>query len=334
LPDFAEFYDTRYKFSLDSEDYDELCDTRDGISLYRTDTQAAVVLDLVTPRVGGSVLDYGAAKAATLRKICAQRPDLSPHVFDISEDYRSSWAAWLSNEAMATYSVPASWERRFELVTAHYVLQHVQSPVTTLRNLSRLLAPGGRIFFSAPDFTANPGALLVAENTNHFTEASIRRLAREVGLTIEKLDSGSLPCAFAVLCHASNYEEITVPTSDVEAAVAHGRSTAAAWSDACQRLNRQITANHGRRAAIFGAGFYGAFLLTRIADRTPVACCVDSNRHLWGKRIFGISIFPPEALPSTTEVVYVGLNPARARAIAATVPALQRPELDLVFIEV
>ena len=41
-----------------------------------------------------------------------------------------------------------------------------------------------------------------------------------------------------------------------------------------------------------------------------------------------------ERWPANIEVVYVGLNPARAREIAATVPALQRPGLDLLFIEV
>jgi 2-polyprenyl-3-methyl-5-hydroxy-6-metoxy-1,4-benzoquinol methylase len=332
LPDFAEFYDTRYKYSLASEEYDQLCEIRDGVSLYRTDVQAAVVLDMVTPRVGGSILDYGAAKAATLRKICARRPDLSPHVFDISEDYRSSWAAWLPSEAMATYTVPASWQGRFELVTAHYVLQHVRCPVETLRTLSKLLAPRGRIFFSTPDWSTNTGALLVAENTNHFTEVSVRRLAREAGLTIEAIDTTSLPCTFAVLCRASGDEEVPVETREVDTVVAHARSIAAAWPDAIHRLDAQIFANRYRHAAIFGAGFYGAFIFTRTIGRTRIASCVDNNRHLWGKTIFGIPIAPPDTLPSATDVVYVGLNPARARAIAASVPALQRPGLDLVFI--
>jgi 2-polyprenyl-3-methyl-5-hydroxy-6-metoxy-1,4-benzoquinol methylase len=333
LPNSEQFYDIRYKYSLASEEYDQLYEVRDGAPLYRTDAQAALVLDLASLRVGASVLDYGAAKAATLRKMCAQRPDLSPHVFDISEDYRSSWAAWLPNEAIATYTIPSNWSGRFELVTAHYVLQHVQDPVATLRSLSTLLTSRGGIFFSAPDWSANTGALLVAENTNHFTEVSIRRLAREAALTIDKLDSTSLPCTFAVLCHASHQEGTGVAPTDVDAAVAHARSITSAWSDACRRLDTHISANRGRRSAIFGAGFYAAFLLTRIADRARVLCCVDSNPHLWGKTIFGIPIASPEALPSSTEVVYVGLNPKRARAIAATVSALQRPGLDLIFIE-
>jgi len=84
---------------------------------------------------------------------------------------------------------------------------------------------------------------------------------------------------------------------------------------------------------VFGAGFYGALLLNRMPDRSGVACCIDNNPHLWGKTLFGVPVASPAKLPGSTETVYVGLNPARARAIVESVEALQRPGLDLVFIE-
>jgi hypothetical protein len=333
LPDLEEFYSSRYKYCLDSEEYDQLYEIRNGISLYRTDAQATVVLGMVVPPLKGRVLDYGAAKAATLRKICVQRPDLSPHVFDISEDYRPSWSVWLPNEAIATHRVPPEWRGRFGLIMAHYVFQHVQKPVALLRSLSELLAPEGRIFFSAPDLTANTGALLVAENMNHFTPISVRRMARQAGLKIDTFDTRSLPGTFAVLCQVSENNDAPFTNGgEVDGVVGHVRSVASRWSDACSRLDSHISANRHRPAAIFGAGFYGAFLLTRMAGKGRIASCVDSNPHLWGKKLFGVPVGSPETLPATVEIVYVGLNPEHARAIAATVPALQRPGLDLVFI--
>jgi hypothetical protein len=50
--------------------------------------------------------------------------------------------------------------------------------------------------------------------------------------------------------------------------------------------------------------------------------------------LFDVPIAAPDALPASVDVVYVGLNPARARQIAASVPALQRPGLDLFFIDI
>ena len=128
LPDIAEFYDTRFRCALDSEAFDQISEIRQGVPRYRTDIQADLALKLVSPPRDARVLDFGAAKAATLRKIWARRPDISPHVFDVSEDYRSSWSAWLPGEAIATYAVPRSWRGRFDVVMAHYVLEHVPDP--------------------------------------------------------------------------------------------------------------------------------------------------------------------------------------------------------------
>jgi SAM-dependent methyltransferase len=331
--DLAAYYDTTYRISLDSEDHDQLYEMRDGAPVFRTDRQAEVVLQKTVLAEGARVLDYGAAKAQTLRKILARRPDLSPHVFDVSDDYRPFWAAWLKPESTASYGVPEAWRGRFDLVTSHYVLEHVADPVGALRSLAGLLASGGRIFFSVPDWTQNTGDLLVADHVNHFTAASIRRLAGEAGLAIDDLDSTALPSAFAVICRVG---EAVAPMSksDIEATAAHARSAATAFETACHRLDQVIRTNATRTTAVYGAGFYGAFLLARMAGHIEAVCCLDNNRHLWGKTLFDVPIAAPDALPASVDVVYVGLNPARARQIAASVPALQRPGLDLFFIDI
>ncbi|HEY3889178.1 MAG TPA: methyltransferase domain-containing protein [Caulobacteraceae bacterium] len=331
--DLAAYYDTTYRISLDSEDHDQLYGMRDGAPIYRTDRQAEVVLEKAALALGARVLDYGAAKAQTLKKVLAQRPDISPHVFDVSDDYRPSWASWLKPEATASYSVPEAWQGGFDLVTSHYVLEHVADPVSALRVLAGLLAPGGRIFFSVPDWTQNTGDLLVADHVNHFTAASIRRLTREAGLAIDDLDSAALPSAFAVTCRVG---EVTTALSkaDIAATADRARVTAVAFARACDRLDQLFETNQRRATAIYGAGFYGAFLLARMSRRIKPVCCLDNNRHLWGKPLFDVPVAAPDSLPEGVEVVYVGLNPARARQIAASVPALQRPGLDLFFIDI
>lgn len=330
--DLAAFYDTDYRISLESEEHDQLYEMRDNAPIYRTDRQAEVVLGKTRLNHGARVLDYGAAKAQTLRKILARRPDLAPHVFDVSDDYRRFWSAWLTEDSVASYAVPETWHGRFDLVTSHYVLEHVADPVGALRGLASLLAPGGRIFFSVPDWSQNGGDLLVADHVNHFSALSIRRLAAEAGLVVDDLDPDALPSAFAVTCHVGDPSPPGV-NSEIDAAVAHAQSAAVALAEACAQLDRDFAINVGRATAIYGAGFYGAFLLTRMAGRVTPVCCLDNNRHLWGGSLFDVPVAAPDALPAEVDVVYVGLNPARAREIAAAIPALQRPGLDLFFIE-
>lgn len=333
LPDIAAFYDTRFKCTLDSEAFDQIAEIRDGVPRYRTDIQAELALKIVSPPAGARILDFGAAKAATLRKIWARRPDISPHVFDVSEDYRSSWSAWLPADAIATYVVPRSWRGRFDVVMAHYVLEHVPDPVATLSDISELLAPGGRLYFSVPNWVENIGDLLVAEHTNHFTDVSIRRVVHEAGLAVDVLDAASLPYGFAVVCRTLEGEDMVV-ANRIKNSVDHAREAASALQRACNRIDTEFSSRHKRHSAVFGAGFYGAFLLARMPDRLGVACCIDNNPHLWGKSLFGVHVVSPEMLPTSTEVVYVGLNPARAQAIVASVGALQRAGLDLVYIEI
>ena len=103
IPDIQAFYDTGYRISLTSENHDQIfAVATDGTITYRTDHQAALALRLLDLPEGASILDYGAAKAVTLRKMVANRSDLRPHVFDVSADYAAAWQGWVPEAAQAT----------------------------------------------------------------------------------------------------------------------------------------------------------------------------------------------------------------------------------------
>jgi SAM-dependent methyltransferase len=333
LPNLAEFYDTEYKISLESEDHDQIYGVVDGKPVYRTDKQAEVILSIFSLKPGAKILDYGAAKASTLRKIMQRRSDIDPYVFDVSDDYRSSWMPWLPTKNISTYNLDMQWVGRFDLITAHYVLEHVPNPVTLLSELKRFLAPGGAIFFSVPNWSANPGDLLVADHVNHFGATSIRRLAREAGLKITQLEPGQLPNAFVVGCEPASDAADDPSAKEIKDVVLDAHARAEGWGRACARLEREFARNRGRKSAIFGAGFYGAFLLTRSARKIKFAAFLDNNPHLWNTEIFGVSVMAPSALPHGIEVIYVGLNPIRARDIVGLTKSLPRHGIDYVFIE-
>lgn len=331
LPDLKAFYDTSYRISLASDDHDQVYEVRRGTTIFRTDRQAEVVIDLVEMHHGAKILDYGAAKATTLRKIIAKRPGLLPHVFDVSEDYRPYWNSWLGNDASATYQIPPGWHGKFNVVMAHYVIEHVSDPVAVLGDLRGLLAPGGKLMFSVPDWTQNTGDLLVADHTNHFSETSIRVAAWRAGLKVDLLLSNQLPAAFVVVCSLS--EMATCPPTDkVAYEVDHARRTSSFWAGVVADLERSATKLGGRSSAIFGAGVYGTLIFSRVRKNVPVHCFLDNNRHLWSLRHFGLPVRPPAEVPDDVDTVYIGLNPSKARAIVAETPALNRRDIDLIFL--
>ena len=331
LPSLEAFYDTDYKISLASDDHDQVYEVRDGKSVFRTDRQAEVAIDLVGMHPAAKILDYGAAKATTLRKIIAQWPNASPHVFDVSEDYRRYWSSWLPNEACATYKLPSSWHGLFDVVTAHYVIEHVSSPIAALADLRGLLAPGGKLFFSVPDWTQNTGDLLVVDHVNHFSDTSVRTAAWSAGLEVDVLASNQLPGAFAVVCSPSKSPSAP-PAGQVTGEVGHARAACSFWADAISTLDNSCSSRRDRPTAIFGVGFYGSLVYSRVGKKVPVSCFLDNNPHSWSLRHFGLPVRPPAEIPDDVRTVFVGLNPSKARAIVAQTPALNRADIELVFL--
>jgi SAM-dependent methyltransferase len=320
LPSLDAFYDTDYKISLASDDHDQVYEVRDGKSVFRTDRQAEVAINLLGMHPAAKIL----------RKIIAQRPNASPHVFDVSEDYRPYWASWLPHDACATYQVPSNWRGRFDVVTAHYVIEHVSSPIAVLAELRGLLAPGGKLFFSVPDWTQNTGDLLVVDHVNHFSETSVRAAAWHAGLAVDLLASDQLPGAFVAICSPSKSPSAP-PTEKVKDEVEDARAACSFWEAAVTALDNACESRRDRPSAIFGVGFYGSLVHSRVGKKLPISCFLDNNPHSWSLRHFGLPVRPPAEMPDDVRTVFVGLNPSKARAIVAQTPTLNRDNIELVF---
>jgi SAM-dependent methyltransferase len=335
LPDIETFYDTTYRISLESDDHDQIfAVAADGSPIYRTDHQAAIGLRLLDLPQGASILDYGAGKATTMRKMCAARPDLHPHVFDVSRDYMPAWDGWVAVEDQATYTVPEAWAGRFDAIISHFVIEHVAEPVGFLKTLRALLAPGGRVLLSMPDVAANPGDMTVADHLNHFSRASLNRALQLSGFALEKIDSDAFPGAFfAVALRSEEPVAIDGDRQEIAAAAAKAREICDFWKQATQRLDGAAKQFSGKRAAVYGSGFYGSWICSRIEADVDFRVFLDQNPKLQGSIHFNRPVLAPANLDQDVDVVFVGLNPLKARAAIAGQAALHRPGLDLVWID-
>lgn len=335
LPDIESFYDTTYRISLESDDHDQVfAMAADGTPIYRTDHQAAIGLRLLDLPQDASILDYGAGKADTLRKMCVARADLHPHVFDVSRDYVPAWNGWVKPENQASYSVPESWTGRFQAIISHFVIEHVAEPVSFLKTLHGLLAPGGRLLLSMPDVAANPGDMTVADHLNHFSVASLKRALALSGFTLETVDTAAFPGAFFIVAVRSE-QPVTNAADRQEAADAarKAREICAFWKQATIRLDGAAKQFSGKRAAVYGSGFYGSWICSRIEADVDFRVFLDQNPKLQGSVHFNRPVLPPSKLDDDVDVVFVGLNPLKARAAIAGQAALHRPGLDLVWID-
>ncbi len=84
-------------------------------------------------------------------------------------------------------------EASFDMVTLYHVLEHVGDPVQVVREISRILRPGGLLIVEVPH-AEGLGALVsgrywlgwdVPYHRFHFTQATLGGLVREAGLEVE-----------------------------------------------------------------------------------------------------------------------------------------------------
>ncbi|HEV3089656.1 MAG TPA: class I SAM-dependent methyltransferase [Candidatus Elarobacter sp.] len=326
LADIGGYYDTAYNVHLESDDADDLYAVRDGVPVYRAQHQANVALEKLNLPSGAAVLDYGCGKGMSLRALLAARSDLDGAVFDVSDAYRTHWDTFVPSANQAAYTPPPSWAGRFDAVLSFFALEHVGDPRGFLRKVRALLRPGGELHLTVPNVRRNVGDFIVVDHVNHFMPTSLHRALSEAGFDRIRIDEESHDAAYVVDARRGTDENAAASAPDVVAGyVAEAQRFAAFWSaasDAVALFERERA--RGRKSAIYGSGFYGVFIASRLADRSNLAYFLDRNPHQQAKRIFDRAVPPPEAVDDDVEVIYAGLNPARAREIIAGVPALHK----------
>ena len=334
LGDLSAYYDTAYNVHLESDDSDDLYAVRDGVPVYRAQHQADVALTKLGLPRGASVLDYGCGKGMTLRALLAARPDLDGAVFDVSDAYRAQWDAFVPRANQAAYAAPAAWDGRFDAVLSFFALEHVGDPRAFLTGIRRLVRPGGALHLTVPNVRRNVGDFIVVDHVNHFMPTSLRRALDDAGFDDVRLDEESHDAAYVVTARRSEPRVLaTRDAAEVSRYLAEARGFAAFWSaasDAVAAFERDVV--RGRRSAIYGSGFYGVFIASRLRDRSNLAYFLDRNPHQQAKRIFDRAVLAPDAIGDDVDVVYAGLNPANARTIVAGVAPLHRRAREMFFL--
>jgi SAM-dependent methyltransferase len=304
MPDSENFYKDTYRISLESDQHDQVLYYVGNSPVFRTDAQAKALSEIEL-KEGASVLDFGAAKAETLRKLTLLRPDIQPFVFDVSEDYVEHWKKWLTVDAQACHQIPSHWNGSFDLITVHFVLEHVARPLEILLQLRALLSASGKIFFTIPNAHQNPGDILVADHVNHFTFSSIDKMLSLAGLKPTTIRDDWIDGAIAVLATSGKHGSHQHLDSAANVRLLQSwRQTLSELQDISEKIGSSSV-------AVYGAGFYGTLIATKL--KTKPVCFLDRNPHLQGKSNMGIRVLSPEQCPSDTKFIMSGLNPRSSR---------------------
>lgn len=319
-----EYYDQTYKILIDTEEEDQLYQVINNKKIFRIDHQVQVLLEKLTLPENAFVLDYGCAKSATLKKLVQHRPDITPHLFDVSEMYIPFWKKFAEPENWSIYLLKPQWNEYFDLVTSFFALEHVIDPKAMMCKILDLLKPGGFFYCIVPNVYTNIADFVVLDHVNHFSELSLQFLLEEAGFQSITIDTNVHNGAFVIVAQkppfSVNKLSPLVSQQNVETISGRVKDMASYWGGISQKV-REFEEEHknAKENAIYGSGFYGTFIATCLKEFERVKYFIDQNPYRQGKLLLEKPIIAPSNLSDEIQVVYVGLNPQNASNIIESV---------------
>jgi SAM-dependent methyltransferase len=317
LPNLQEYYANEYEISRSSEDDDQLYKILDGKPLYRSDQQAAVLQEKVDLFTGCCVLDYGCAKAPTLKKVVMNNPDIEPFLFDVTDKYLTFWEQFPNQAKYALFQPDNSWKDSMDVVLSFYALEHIADLNEAINNIKSLLKVGGVFYFIVPNVYANIADFIVADHINHFSKNSLTWLLSKEGFEDIVVDDQVHDAAFVVTAKLSEKVElipVEVNKQEIDKCYSLSLEMADYWKEILERilLFEKGMGDHSV-VAIYGAGFYGHFIASSLSGLEKLCCFVDQNKFLHGLKIDDKPVLLPEELPKEVTHLLIGLNPRIAR---------------------
>ena len=336
IEEAAVFYDTEYAILTESEEEDQLYEVRNGKEIYRTDHQVDLLRSKLELDADSKILDYGCAKSSMMRTLQKDQPALNTFLYEVTDRYVPFWEKFAKPSNWAVYDIPSSWDGYFDIVTSFFSLEHITRPAEVVEEIMRLLTPGAVFYGIVPNVLTNPADLIVIDHVNHFTRSSLDCLLTSAGFEVLEIDSEVHRGAFVFVAKrplestgatwAANDNEV-IETSRAL------RQLAEFWNNAAARLRNaeQDTADDGE-LAVYGAGFYGAFIRSCLLRPERIRCFIDQSPFLQSRGVDGVPVLPPDDLPQDVCKVFVGLNPRHAKEIIEKVAAFSGRDLSFIYI--
>lgn len=151
---------------------------------------------------GKRVLDFGSGDGWFLGR--ARQAGAECHGFEINPEHAAALSASLE------FPVHSTWEKLeeeapFDVITLHFVLEHLNEAPGLIKRLGGLLAPGGKLYGIVPSihswefsvFSKYWHGLDAPRHLIFPDESHLRRIAGEAGLTLTESRQVAIPSSLA-----------------------------------------------------------------------------------------------------------------------------------------
>jgi SAM-dependent methyltransferase len=323
------YYAVDYRILLNHDEEDQIYEVDNGIVRYRTEHQLSTLAKKIQFQSGKRVLDYGCAKSIMTKRLLEIHSELQYFLYDVSDMYVGYWERLVPESHWAINQTPADWEASFDLVTSYFSLEHIPKPRLAIEHVHSLLREGGTLYGIVPNVFSNPADFVVVDHNNHFTPDSLRYLLVDCGFGDIEIDSDSHRGALVFTARKTMRTAPAVAPADLRARV---QELAEFWANLRDNIcSLEVTSESPY--AIYGSGFYGAYVYSNLEKKDDVKCFLDQSPFQQEKKLFGRRIFAPAALPDDIRTIFVGLNPIIAHSVIEGVPELNKSGLQINFLK-
>lgn len=338
LSNLKDYYAYEYQINADGDDEDQLYKIIDNKPVFRAEHQAAVLTSKLDFFPGCRVIDYGCAKAPTLKTIVEKNPTITPFLFDVTDRYVPYWQKYPKAAEWAVHQAPREWQGTMDIVLSFYALEHVSDLSASLADISALLKPGGFFYFIVPNVYQNIADFIVADHINHFSPTSLDKMLNAAGFSDIVIDSQAHDAAFVVsarrrLMDSAGRNDGKDATLEISEYRDKALAMAQYWNNLTTRIRDfERSLPPSATAAIYGAGFYGSLIFSSLKNAEAIQCFIDRNPHLQARTLHGRPVFSPEHIPESIGHIYIGLNPRTAQASVGEIKAWQGKLLDFFYL--
>lgn len=313
-----QYYASSYSLYLDDAESQELFFDAAGRPVPKTAVHLGPFQALLAGRPAGRVLDMGAGKGLMAAAVKAAFPQWDVHAFEVSERY-SAYLRDVLPEDRIILGDPmqlAAWEGRFDVIALFDVLEHLDAPVEVLRQVRRLLAPGGVVYLHNPEITGGELDWLIVDHLSHFTVEAAGHAVALAGLEVISAERDWTPGSLQIVARDSGSTGTAAPSAVRRGDdVARARTLIADHIDYWSRMQDmaaqavELGRVGDRPIAIFGTGTAASALAIYCPELDRrVSCFIDENPWRIGGTHLDRPVVAPADLPADLACVVLGVS--------------------------
>lgn len=254
----------------------------------------------------GSILDVGCGNGNLLRAFSTIRPEWKLSGLELDGRYRSTVEAMCGQGVLNTGKLE-DLNGKFDLITAIHVLEHLNEPVTFLKQAKERLSPDGYMLLQLPLWQRNPFDLLVADHCMHYDWTSLFNLLRRAGLKPAFTSETTVPREITLVARTGIQDkEKTTNTGP-------GPETALIWLAKVRDMAAAGQTKAGlKHFGVFGTGNASMWLTQTLGG---VSFYVDEDPTRQGiNALTGKTVYSPEAVPEGS-TIFICLSPDLSASI-------------------